>query len=167
MTTGRSLRVGETVLAAGVLALGLFIAIETARLQVAPTQAAVGPRLFPGLVAAGLLLVGAALLREALFGHIAHEGGFELDWPAVGLVSAGLVLQMLVLDWIGWILSAAVLFMLTARAFMSRRLVIDLALGLGLGVLTFVVFSYGLDLSLPVGELVETYLLPAEEGESP
>ncbi len=90
MTTGRSLRVGETVLAAGVLALGLFIAIETARLQVAPTQAAVGPRLFPGLVAAGLLLVGAALLREALFGHIAHEGGFELDWPAVGLVSAGL-----------------------------------------------------------------------------
>ncbi len=167
MTTGRSLRVGETVLAAGVLALGLFIAIETARLQVAPTQAAVGPRLFPGLVAAGLLLVGAALLREALFGHIAHEGGFELDWPAVGLVSAGLVLQMLVLDWIGWILSAAVLFMLTARAFMSRRLVLDLALGLGLGVLTFVAFGYGLDLSLPVGELVETYLLPAEEGESP
>jgi putative tricarboxylic transport membrane protein len=167
MTTGRSLRLGEAVLGGVVLALGLFIAIETSQMEVAPTQAAVGPRMFPFLVAAGLLIVGAALLREAFFGHIAHEGGFELDWLAVGLVSAGLVLQMLVLDWIGWILSAAVLFMLTARAFMSRRLVLDLALGLGLGVLTFVAFGYGLDLSLPVGELVETYLLPADEGESP
>jgi putative tricarboxylic transport membrane protein len=84
MTTGRSLRLGEMVLAGGALALDLFIAVETAMLEVAPSQAAVGPRLFPSLVAAGLLLVGVALLREALFGHIAHEGGFELDWPVVG-----------------------------------------------------------------------------------
>ena len=84
MTTGRSLRLGEMVLAGGALALGLFIAVETAMLEVAPSQAAVGPRLFPSLVAAGLLLVGVALLREAFFGHIAHEGGFELDWPVVG-----------------------------------------------------------------------------------
>ncbi len=85
MTTGRSLRLGEMVLAGGALALGLFIAVETAMLEVAPSQAAVGPRLFPSLVAAGLLLVGVALLaRGLLFGHIAHEGGFELDWPVVG-----------------------------------------------------------------------------------
>jgi putative tricarboxylic transport membrane protein len=154
------------VLAGGVLALGLFIAVETAMLEVAPSQAAVGPRLFPSLVAAGLLLVGVALLREAFFGHIAHEGGFELDWPAVGLVSAGLVLQMLILEWVGWIVAAVLLFMLTARAFGSRRLLLDLAIGLGLGVLTFAVFSYGLDLSLPAGELAERLLLPAE-GESP
>ena len=167
MTTGRSLRLGETVLAGGVLALGLFVAVETARMEVAATHAAVGPRLFPSLVAAGLLLVGAALLREALFGHIAHEGGFELDWPAVGLVAVGLVLQILVLEWVGWIVAAVLLFTLTARAFGSRRLLLDLALGRGLGARTFAVFSYGLDLSLPVGELAERLLLPAEEGESP
>jgi hypothetical protein len=84
MTTGRSLRLGEMVLAGGALALGLFIAVETAMLEVASSEVAVGPRLFPSLVAAGLLLVGVALLREAFFGHIAHEGGFELDWPVVG-----------------------------------------------------------------------------------
>ena len=72
----------------------------------APSQAAVGPRLFPFLVATGLIVVGAALLREALFGHIAHEGGFELDWRAVGLVSAGLVVQMLLLESLGWIVAA-------------------------------------------------------------
>lgn len=167
MTTGRSLRLGETMLAGGVLALGLFIAVETAMLEVAPSQAAVGPRLFPSLVAAGLLLVAAALLREVLFGHVAHEGGIELDRVAVGLVSAGLMLQMLILDRVGWIVAAVVLFALTARAFGSRRLSLDLAIGLGLGILTFTVFKYGLDLSLPLGELAERLLLPAEEGESP
>jgi putative tricarboxylic transport membrane protein len=65
MTTGRSLRLGEMVLAGRALALGLFIAVETAMLEVAPSQAAVGPQLFPWLVATGLLLVGVALLLEA------------------------------------------------------------------------------------------------------
>ena len=37
--------------------------------------------------------------------------------------------------------------------------------GSGLAALTFVVFSYGLDLSLPTGTLAEQYLLPAEEDE--
>jgi putative tricarboxylic transport membrane protein len=167
MTTGRSLRVGEAVLGFGVLALGLFVAFETSQMQVAASHAAVGPRLFPFLVAGGLILVAAALLREAFFGHVAHEGGFELDWLAVLLVSAGLIAQMLLLEWVGWIVAATILFVLTARAFMSRRLVADAALGVGLAALTFVVFSYGLDLSLPAGTLAEQYLLPAEEEESP
>lgn len=163
MTTGRSLRLGETVLAGGVLALGVFIAIETARLEVGPSHAAVGPRLFPFLVAAGLLLVGAALLREAFFGHIAHEGGWELDWLAVGLVSAGLIAEMLLLEWAGWIIAAALLFVLTARAFGSRRLVADAILGLVLTSLTFVIFNHGLDLTLPSGELLEL-IAPAAQG---
>ena len=101
-------------------------------MQVAASHAAVGPRLFPFLVAGGLILVAAALLREAFFGHVAHEGGFELDWLAVLLVSAGLIVQMLLLEWVGWIVAATILFVLTARAFMSRRLVADAALGVGL-----------------------------------
>ena len=145
------------------LALGLFIAFETSQMQVAASQAAVGPRLFPFLVAGGLILVAAALLREAFFGHVAHEGGFELDWLAVVLVSGALIVQMLLIEWAGWIVAATILFMVTARAFASRRLVADAALGLGLAVLTFVVFSYGLDLTLPTGELAEQYLLPAED----
>ena len=53
-----------------------------------PSNAAIGPRLFPFLIAAGLLVVGVAVLAQAFFGHIAHERGFELDWRAVALVSA-------------------------------------------------------------------------------
>jgi putative tricarboxylic transport membrane protein len=36
-------------------------------------------------------------------GHIAHEGGVELDGVAVTLVSAGLIIQMLLLEALGWI----------------------------------------------------------------
>ena len=86
MTTERSLRIGEGILGGGVLALGIFIAVQTSRFEVGPSHAAVGPRLFPFLIAAGLIIVGLALLYQGLFGHIAHEGGFELDWPAVAFV---------------------------------------------------------------------------------
>ena len=166
MTTGRSLRLGEAVLGGGVLALGLFIAVETLQMEVSAAQAAVSPRLFPFLVAAGLLAVSTALLREAFFGHIAHEGGFELDWHAVALVSGGLIVELLLVERAGWIVAATILFVLTARAFRSHRLVIDLVLGVGLAALTFVVFSYGLDLTLPTGEVLEQLIAPAESEEA-
>ncbi|HEX6014737.1 MAG TPA: tripartite tricarboxylate transporter TctB family protein [Geminicoccaceae bacterium] len=150
MTTGRSLRIGEAVLGGGVLALGLFIAVETLQME----------------VAAGLVAVSTALLREAFFGHIAHEGGFELDWRAVALVSGGLIVEMLLVERAGWIVAATILFVLTARAFRSHRLVIDLVLGVGLAALTFVVFSYGLDLTLPTGEVLEQLIAPAEGAEA-
>jgi putative tricarboxylic transport membrane protein len=108
------------------------------------------------------VLVGAALLREALAGHVAHEGGFDLDWRAVAWVSAGLVLEIVVLETAGWIFAAAVMFVLVARAFGSRRLLLDLTLGLALTVGSFAVFTYGLGLDLPAGPL-EGLLSPAEE----
>ena len=62
----RGLRLGEAVLAAFVLVLGVFVAVETAMLRTGPGYAAIGPKLFPWLVAAGLLLVGVgAAVRGA------------------------------------------------------------------------------------------------------
>lgn len=164
MTTGRSLRVGEAVLGAGVLGLGLFVAVETALLRVGPAHAAIGPRLFPGLIATGLIVVGLLVLREAVFGHVAHEQGFELDWLAVVLISAGLVAQLFLLEWIGWIPATTLLFVAGARAFASRQLPLDIVIGLVLASVAFVVFNYGLGLSLPLGTLIEDGLLGAAGG---
>jgi putative tricarboxylic transport membrane protein len=167
MTTGRGLRLGEAALGGGVLALGLFVAVQTALIKVAPSNATIGPRLFPFLVAGGLIVVGALLLREALFGDVAHErDGLELDWPAVALVSAGLIAQMLLLETLGWILATTLLFVAVARAFADRRLVLNAAIGLVLTSLAFVLFNQGLGLNLPAGTLVER-LLPGgdEDGE--
>jgi putative tricarboxylic transport membrane protein len=153
------MRLGEAVLGGGVLALGLFVAYETARLEVAPSNAAIGPRLFPSLIAGGLIVIGLLVLREALFGHVAHERGrFELDWLAVVLVSAGLLAQMFLLETLGWIPASALLFVAGARAFGSRRLLVDALIGLALAALAFVVFNWGLDLGLPLGTAVENLL---------
>jgi putative tricarboxylic transport membrane protein len=163
MTTGRSLRIGEAVLGAAVLGLGLFVAVETALLKVAASQATVGPRLFPFLIATGLIVVGALVLREAVFGHVAHERGFELDWRAVVLVAAGLVLQFLLVELVGWIPATTLLFVAATLAFASRRVALDLLIGLVLTSLAFGVFNYGLGLGLPWGTLVEDHLLTSEE----
>lgn len=154
MTTGRSLRWGEAAFGGGVTALGVLIAVQTIT-HAGSVRAVVGPALFPFLVAGGLVLIGAALLREALAGHIAHEGGFELDGLAVVIISAGLIAQMLLLETVGWIPATTLLFMATARAFGSRRPFLDVALGLAVASLSFVAFNYGLDLNLPSGVLTD------------
>ena len=161
MTTERSLRVGEGLLGGGVLALGIFIAVETSRFEVGPSHAAVGPRLFPFLIAAGLIVVGLAVLWQGFFGHIAHEGGFELDWLAVAFVSGGLIAQMLLLELLGWIIATTMLFIAVARAFGSRRLVLDAAIGLALTGIAYVVFTAGLGLNLP-GGIIGDMIAPAE-----
>jgi len=157
MTTGRSLKIGEAGLGTALLSLGAFIAFETSRAPGA-ANAVVGPALFPYLISVGLILVGLALLREALTGHIAHERGLELDGVAVVLVLVGLVIQILLLEALGWIPSSTILFMVVARAFGSRRLLVDAVLGLALTGLAFVLFNYGLDLNLPIGSVFEQLL---------
>jgi putative tricarboxylic transport membrane protein len=153
MTTARGLRLGEAVLAGFVLVLGVFIAVETAMLRTGPGYAAIGPKLFPWLVAAGLLLVGVALLYEARAGAIAHPVGFDLDLPPALAVTAGLVLQMVLMEPAGFVIASAVLFVAVAYAFGSRRLALNAAVGLILCAATYVAFTRGLGLVLPAGVL--------------
>jgi putative tricarboxylic transport membrane protein len=153
MTTARGLRLGEAVLAAFVLGLGLFVAVETALLRTGPGYAAIGPKLFPWLVAAGLLLVGAALLYEARAGAVAHPAGFDLDLVPPLMVSAGLVLQILLMRPAGFVLATTVLFVAVARALGSRRLVLDFVVGFVLCLAAYVAFTWGLGLILPAGVL--------------
>ena len=156
MTTGRSLKIGEAGLGGAVLALGAFIAFETSRAPGA-ANAVVGPALFPYLIAAGLILVGLACCARPYRPHRAR-GGLELDGIAVVLVSVGLIIQILLLETLGWIPASTILFMAVARAFGSRRLVMDAVLGLALTGLSFGLFNYGLDLNLPVGSVFERFL---------
>jgi len=149
----RGLRLGEAVLAGFVLLLGLFVAVETAMLRTGPGYAAIGPKLFPWLVAAGLLLVGGALLYEARAGAVAHPAGFALDLPPALAVTAGLVLQMVLMRPAGFVIASTVLFVAVSHAFGSRRLVLNIAVGLVLCLATYVGFRWGLGLILPAGVL--------------
>jgi putative tricarboxylic transport membrane protein len=153
MTSGRALRVGEAILAVFVLALGLFIAVETALMRTGPAYSAVSPKLFPSLVAGGLLLVGAALLYEARTGAVAHPTGFELDLPPALAITIGLILQMILMKPAGFVIATTVMFVAVCHAFGSRRPALNAAVGFVLCLFTQVAFSRGLGLILPSGVL--------------
>ena len=63
-------------------------------------------------------------------------------------VAAGVV-PIFVIRPLGFPVAAALAFALTARAFGSRRVLLDLAVGLGLGLACWLLFSRLLGLSLP------------------
>lgn len=150
----RGLPIGGMLLGLSVLGLGIVVAVGTWMMPDPPMASAVGPKDFPVLIAGGLIIIGGLLLREA-FANRAEEH-VELDWKAIGLVLSALLVQLLLLGLLGWIPATAFLFMMTARAFGSRRLWVDMLIGAVLAGIIFVVFDYGLDLDLPLGSLAET-----------
>lgn len=147
-------RAGQLLVSAGVLALGVAFAIGAWMLPEAAGYARVSIRLFPGLIAAALVVAGLMLAREAVSGgfrNLAGEPPARLDWRAFGWVSAGLVAHMVLIAGIGFMLASALLYAATARGFGSERPGRDLALGVVLGAAVFALFTQALTLSLPWG----------------
>ena len=149
----------ELALSAGVLGLGVFAAVVTAKLPGEGGYAGVGPNFIPAVVAAGLLVTGGWLLWEALGGgwrnrsepevgaeHAFHAGAF-------GWVTAGLFAHMALIGWAGFVLAGAVLFPCVARAFGSARVARDAALGFALSLAVFLFFVKMLNVNLPAGWL--------------
>jgi putative tricarboxylic transport membrane protein len=114
---------------------------------------ALGPRLLPYIVAVGLVLTGLPILVGAFWQHRPAQPE-ALDLLPVILILIALLIAALLIRTIGWIPVAGLVFALGARAFGSRRVVLDLALGLTFGIVTFVLFNYGLGLNLPAGSWI-------------
>ena len=73
---------------------------------------------------------------------------------------------MLLLESLGWIIATTLLFVAATRPSASRRLVIDIAIGVVLTGLAFVVFNYGLGLDPARSARCIEQLLPAERRRS-
>lgn len=73
------------------------------------------------------------------------------DWKTFGIVLGGVVLFAIMLDPVGWVLSAAILFWIVAYALGSRRPIFDIGVGLILSSIVQLAFGAGLGLSLPAG----------------
>lgn len=154
---------GQVAVALGVTAIGLLFFAGSFWLPGAGGYAQVGPAWVPRGVGFALLVLSGFLLREALTGGFrAHDEATEralaTDWRAFGWVSAGLVVYGLLVERAGFVLASAVLFVLVARGFGSRRWTSNIVIGLVLGVSIFAAFNYGLRFPLPKGILAP--LLP-------
>jgi putative tricarboxylic transport membrane protein len=150
---------GPLAVAAGVVGLGLFFFLGAFRIESEAAYAGVGPRVFPIVIGAALVVFGGAFGVEVFRGRVdlLPEGGEDVDASRPGEVApmawivAGLALAVLLLERVGFPITATIAFALTARAFGSRRLWRDTLIGLALSVATFFVFARGLGVSLPGG----------------
>lgn len=149
---------GQLALALGVLAIGAFFLIGSYYLPDAAGYSTVGPSMVPRAVGAGLVLLGALLAVEVWRGGFRHhdesaEAARKSDWRALAWVSAGLLGYGLTIEQLGFVISSVWLFLMTARAFGSRRWLLNACIALVLAGAVFATFNYGLGLNLPKGIL--------------
>ncbi|GAA1754853.1 tripartite tricarboxylate transporter TctB family protein [Kocuria aegyptia] len=118
-----------------------------------------GPKFFPGiLMVAGYVLAALLVLhylRSPEHPEELSESTYRThsDWSAVVWSAAGFLVFALTIEFLGWILAAAVLFWAVARGFGSRRALFDISLALVLSSAIYLAFSAGLGLNLPSGIL--------------
>ncbi|TNB76263.1 tripartite tricarboxylate transporter TctB family protein [Arthrobacter sp. BB-1] len=120
----------------------------------------VGPKTVPYIVA-GLLVVCAVLLAINVMrgGQGEAEGGEDVDlthpadWKTVLPLAGAFILNILLIDWAGWVISGTVLFWGSVLALGSRRYIRDGLISVALSLLTFYGFYLGLGIALPAGLL--------------
>ena len=145
----------EVVVAIVAVGLGVFVLVGSLTINFGSGYDRIGPRFFPYLIAAGLLVSGSFLAGEALRRGRPFPDDPQLttSWPEVGILTLALVLSVILLESLGFVLTAALLFWLVARAFQSRRPWRDGAVALVLSLTVYLAFTRGLGLQLPQGVL--------------
>jgi putative tricarboxylic transport membrane protein len=110
------------------------------------------PDAYTLFVLAGLVVFGVAAC-VAVVRQRRAESPRALDWRPLGLIAAGAALHVLLVEAAGFIVAAALLFWLIARAFDARHPLRDAACALGVAVASYALFDYALQLTLPAGVL--------------
>jgi putative tricarboxylic transport membrane protein len=147
----------DTAIGIGVMALAALVAWQTTVIPENAIFAKVGPRVFPWIAAILLGAMGALLTIQGLRGGWEHDTAGETDWVTLGWLLTGLVLNVVLIDRIGFILAATLLFVCTARAFLSKRPMRDATIGFALAVISYIGFDRVLGYKIGNG-LVETLM---------
>lgn len=142
--------------AAFFLVAGVVVLIDTARLTVPATANVVGPKAFPYAVGGFLVVVSCWLAAVILRGDLGEPEDAELadahartDWRAVLLVAGVIAAHAGLIEQIGYILAAALLFFGIAATLGARPLWKAGAISLVLATVTYIVFADLLGVSLP------------------
>jgi putative tricarboxylic transport membrane protein len=141
--------------------VGAVVIADASRLKSPFSQAgAVGPQTFPYLVGA-LLLVCAVLLAINVLrgGHGEAEEGEDVDlshpsdWRTVVPLIAVFLLNVVLINQLGWVISGTLLFWGSVWALGSRHYIRDGIISILLSLSTFYGFFLGLGIKLPAGIL--------------
>ncbi|WP_309068464.1 tripartite tricarboxylate transporter TctB family protein [Microbacterium sp.] len=149
-----------------------YLVVGIVTMEVPEGTAFPGPQFFPGVIAAGLYLFAIVLGWEAVRDWRGGETQREdpgpevdaatpaasaqttrVDWASLAWVVGSFLAFALLLDVLGWVLAAALLFVGVTRGFASPRWLFNALVGLTLSSLTYVVFDMVLGMPLPSGLL--------------
>ncbi|AXH00756.1 tripartite tricarboxylate transporter TctB family protein (plasmid) [Deinococcus wulumuqiensis] len=149
----------DLLVALGITLAGVLLLFGTFQIPFG-INAVVGPRVFPLIVSAGIIVLGLFLTFNALRGDYA-EPGLEEDTdpnapinhvnPTIILV--GFLLGAVLLQPLGFVLGTAIMYFSVAYAFGERRYGLMLLVALTVSLVTYVMFTRGLGLTLPAGFL--------------
>lgn len=161
--TGARPPVGEFVFAGICAAVGVYTIIGAGFIRVPPGSASVlGPRVFPYAVGVLLLVASLVVIAQVLRGgRGTPDDGEDIDpdaptdWLTVAKLVVCFATQLVLIDWAGWPIAVAVLFAGAGWSLGAKRWWVALAAGLGLGLVTQLVFGAWLGLSLPAGPLLD------------
>ena len=114
------------------------------------------------LVAVILMVAGLAVLIGVFMGRLGKPDESEdadlshkPDWLTIAKLVGLLVAHLLLIEFIGWAFAAALLFGGAAWSLGAKRWWMAVLVGLGLGLVTQLVFGAWLGLSLPAGPLLD------------
>ncbi|MFI7128454.1 tripartite tricarboxylate transporter TctB family protein [Nonomuraea sp. NPDC050153] len=150
----------ELGLAVVVLGLGVFVVIGTLDVSAAASQLGIGPRFFPMLVGGAMVLIGLLYVVDVIRGgHGDPEESEDVDveaptdWRSVGLVSGIFLAFTALLNVLGWIIGASLLFFGLSLALGAEHKVRSAVISVVVGLATYLLFVKGLGVALPGGLL--------------
>lgn len=141
-----------------VLALGLLCLWQASAIPVTPLYAQVGPKFMPYLVGGLVSAVGLGLVAQGLRGGWSHsledvQNPVPVNLRALGLLGAGLVVNLVLIDTLGFVFAATAQFVLVAAAFGSRHMLRDLLIGMAVTLSAYLAFDKLLGVNIGAGIL--------------
>ncbi|MEU6711898.1 tripartite tricarboxylate transporter TctB family protein [Nonomuraea sp. NPDC046802] len=150
----------ELGLAVVVLALGVFVVVGTLDVSAAASQLGLGPRFFPMLVGGSMVLIGLFYVIDVLRGGRGEPEESEdvdaeapADWRSVGLVSGVFLAFTAILNVVGWVIAASLLFFGLSVVLGAEHKPRAAGIAVVIGVATYLLFVKGLGVTLPGGPL--------------
>ncbi len=159
-TEARVVDTAQYGLAAFLVLVGGYVTYDATTIDNGFNDQHVQPWALPFVVGGALLLLGVLLAIATARGDRPEaEEGEDVDLSqgtdlrTIGLLAGVLVLNMLLIDWLGWAITGALLFAGATYVLGSRTWVRNLAIGAALSVGTWYGFYVGLGLPIPAGIL--------------
>lgn len=142
-TPGSTIDWGNLGVGLGTMLLAAVVGWQTAQIPGGAIYAQVGPNIIPWAVTALLGVLGAVLVVEAWFGRLPmpEEAHGEIDRAGLMWMLLGLALNLVLIDYAGFILASTAMFVCIARAFKSRSTLRDAGIGFTVALVAYVGFD--------------------------